>query len=230
MNHGKKLAVVVAYDMYLECAEGSLTLNWKVDKPVGFHRFREKLALQMLRYNPADNIYPGDENCRAFTKLPKQKRCKKPRLNSTASLPASSILQSSKKRLCGDLGQLNSHIALIQRLQKSGWLCGYCGEKCYQVCGICNTALHYHAPLDGMKVPCFFLYHDVGACGLARDDCQTMGTPKRKFKVADERSVESNRKSMKRMISSNNSASTMAGSGQGNNCDEADNVDPNCVL
>lgn len=45
MNHGKALAVTTAYDMYLECAEGNLNSDWKVSKPVDFHRFREKLGM-----------------------------------------------------------------------------------------------------------------------------------------------------------------------------------------
>ena len=63
MLHGKALAVVVAYDIYLECAAGKLDPTWRVDKPVDFHRFREKLAvqIQMLTYSPKNLSYPGDE-------------------------------------------------------------------------------------------------------------------------------------------------------------------------
>lgn len=45
MNHGKKLAVTVACGVHLKCTEGKLEPAWKVDKPVEFHCFREKLAL-----------------------------------------------------------------------------------------------------------------------------------------------------------------------------------------
>jgi hypothetical protein len=41
--HGKALAVVVAYNMYLECCEGKLNAEWKIEKPFSFWRFREKL-------------------------------------------------------------------------------------------------------------------------------------------------------------------------------------------
>ena len=60
MNHGKALAVVVAYDIYKECAEGKLDVTWGVKKPVDFYRFHEKLAHQMLKYSPRDRKYPGD--------------------------------------------------------------------------------------------------------------------------------------------------------------------------
>jgi len=52
MNHAKALAIVTAYDMYLECCEGKLNPDWKVDKPVDFHLFRERLGTQMLKYDP----------------------------------------------------------------------------------------------------------------------------------------------------------------------------------
>ena len=39
MIHGKALAVVVAYDFYLEAATGHLFPEWKVEKPVSFYRF-----------------------------------------------------------------------------------------------------------------------------------------------------------------------------------------------
>ena len=60
MLHGKSMAVVVAYDMYLEVAEGKINNNWKLDEPMDFWRFREKLANSMLRYKPSARKYPGD--------------------------------------------------------------------------------------------------------------------------------------------------------------------------
>ena len=61
MCHAKSMAVVVAYDMYLEVAEGNLNPAWKIANPVSFHRFREKLAIQMLEYDPRQRKYLGDE-------------------------------------------------------------------------------------------------------------------------------------------------------------------------
>ena len=51
MNHGKAIAVLVAYDIYLECCEGKLDPSWEITAPVSFHRFQEKLAKQMLQYS-----------------------------------------------------------------------------------------------------------------------------------------------------------------------------------
>ena len=75
MNHAKAMAVVVAYDMYLECCEGLMRAGeWKVETPVDFHRFREKLATQMLLYSPQQRKYPGDEYFRSCTQESKRKR------------------------------------------------------------------------------------------------------------------------------------------------------------
>ena len=43
-NHGKALAVTVAYDMYRECAEGVINPEWKLEDPVDFHTFRDFLS------------------------------------------------------------------------------------------------------------------------------------------------------------------------------------------
>ena len=53
MLHGKAMSVVVAYDMYLEVTEGKINNDWKLDEPMDFWRFREKMANSMLRYKPS---------------------------------------------------------------------------------------------------------------------------------------------------------------------------------
>ena len=67
MLHGKGMAVLVAYDMYLEVAEGKLRGEWKLDEPMDFWRFREILANGMLKYKPSARKYPGDEKMRPLT-------------------------------------------------------------------------------------------------------------------------------------------------------------------
>lgn len=44
-NHIMALAVITAYDFYLECCNEP---QWRVEKPMPFHQFRCKLAEQML--------------------------------------------------------------------------------------------------------------------------------------------------------------------------------------
>jgi len=73
MLHAKALAVVVAYDMCLECCEGTLDPIWKA-KPVDFHTFREKSGKQMLKCNPTERKHPCDEKFRVATQQPKKRR------------------------------------------------------------------------------------------------------------------------------------------------------------
>jgi hypothetical protein len=40
--------------MCLECCEGKLNAEWKIEKPLNFWQFREKLSEQMLEYKPAN--------------------------------------------------------------------------------------------------------------------------------------------------------------------------------
>ena len=75
MIHGKALAIVVAYDIYRECCTGKLDRTWSA-QPVDFHRFRERLAVQMLQYSPKQRLYPGDEKFRVSTQVNKTKRRK----------------------------------------------------------------------------------------------------------------------------------------------------------
>ena len=77
MLHAKKIACVVAYDIYRECCEGNLNPLWKVSKPLSFWQFRDKLGLQMLSYSPKFCYYAGDERMRTFTAMSKNARSKK---------------------------------------------------------------------------------------------------------------------------------------------------------
>jgi hypothetical protein len=61
----------VAYDMYLECCEGKLVQEWKVQSVETFHTFREILLSQMMRCNPANLQYPGDQLMRVNTSKPR---------------------------------------------------------------------------------------------------------------------------------------------------------------
>ena len=55
-NHGMALAIVAAYDMCKECAEGEICSKWKIDpkKVMDFHTFRDRLSTQGLEYLPSD--------------------------------------------------------------------------------------------------------------------------------------------------------------------------------
>jgi hypothetical protein len=83
--------------MYLECCEGKMRAGeWTINKPVSFHRFREKLATQMLQYDPKDRKYPGDGHFRVSTQQHKARR------------PASSTSLSSASRTTDATSAVNN--------------------------------------------------------------------------------------------------------------------------
>ena len=66
MLHSIGLAIVIAYDMYLELSEGKLASEWKT-LPCDFWTFRDKLSKQMLQYDPLHREYKGDAGMRVCT-------------------------------------------------------------------------------------------------------------------------------------------------------------------
>ena len=137
--HGMALAIVVAYDMYKECAEGMIYSDWKIDpkKVIDFYTFRDRLSTQGLEYSPVYGRYPGDEAMRVYTKLSlkdwmkvfeeegigPRKKVGRPSTASIMSLTSSSKdsvvtpeqfrsakQNRAKSRLCGDFRHLSSHL------------------------------------------------------------------------------------------------------------------------
>jgi len=74
MFHATVLTIVIAYDIYLEVAEGTLDSDWKLTHPVDFWTFRDVLSVQMLEYNPRNRKYKGDDSMRVCTKQTKVQR------------------------------------------------------------------------------------------------------------------------------------------------------------
>ena len=173
-NHGTSLAIVVAYDMYLECAEGKICLEWKVDpkKVMDFHTFRDRLSTQGLAYSPICGRYSGDTGMRVYTKLSLKERQK---MFQEATIPKrragrpshASIREMSsssdsvvtteqfklgkrnrmKSRLCGDFGCLSDHLATFCEPAakiKYGKQCEWCGEATFTRCLVCGAALHFY--------------------------------------------------------------------------------------
>jgi hypothetical protein len=197
MIHGFAMTVVVAYDMYKECCEGKLNQEWKVDKPMDFYTFREKLSKQMLCYCPEKRCYPGDENHR---KSKQQNSCQRRKMqqkissssdeegNSSAArtiLKAKMSCEQLKTellgkrgkvpRLCQDFESLQAHVESAYSV-KNKQICEICGEICWSKCGICNVPIHCFTKhgKDKFKV-CFIKYHDCKSFGLARLDYILMG-------------------------------------------------------
>lgn len=193
MNHAKALAVTVAYDVYRECAEGKIWVGeWKVDEPVGFHRFREILAEQMLSYSPKNRRYPGDEKFRTSTQQHRRIRKKSSFSNATVGSARSNASTTSTgmtredfigappTRLCGDLSKLCDHYRSIKPIPNKGRkVCVVCGDNAYHLCMECRgpdgklgVALHpfvkKEAPED--SCPCFLHHHNTSFYGLSKND------------------------------------------------------------
>ena len=60
MIHAQALAIVTAYDIYCEVVDGDLDSEWRLDGPVDFWSFRDRLSIQMLEYSPTKRQYTGD--------------------------------------------------------------------------------------------------------------------------------------------------------------------------
>ena len=204
MIHAKAMAVVVAYDMYLECCEGKLQAgDWKVNKPVDFHRFREKLATQMLKYTPADRKYPGDEYFCVCTQQTRKKRRAPPNRSDTLSsgsihtcASAASLLREDflakhvTNRLCGDLTVLCDHLKSIKALpNKQKKICVVCGRLAYHVCMKCKgpdgkagVGMHPQPAKEGKGNPvaCSIHHHNTAFFGLAKNDHDINDSVKRK--------------------------------------------------
>jgi len=179
-NHAIALAIVTAYDIYRECAQGEVETDWKVEKKdmMGFHKFREKLSDRMLKYTPKATSLPGDEAMRAVTAMPISARAKRGKESSQVT---SDQFKKAKRfqtsRLCGDLNKFCKHVESIVRLSNKPRICAFCGLKTYTMCGICKdedkkaVPLHYNSTKgEGKGMQCFYMYHNDSCFGLGKND------------------------------------------------------------
>ena len=226
MLHAKALAVVVAYDIYLECAAGVLRAGeWKIDNPVSFHRFREKLASQMIEYDPQQRKYPGDEKFRMSTQQHKRRRLSMSFSSATVLAKSSNEYCSGLKRedfrrthqtgsrLCGNLTLLYNHIDSVKPIPNGGGkICVVCGEKCYFLCTECvgpdgkqGVAMHRNVKKDGInagcKISCFYHHHNTAFFGLAKNDHKLIGILRKKdWQFPSEATMASHRREVQNIL------------------------------
>ncbi|CAB9507864.1 expressed unknown protein [Seminavis robusta] len=237
MLHAKAMAVVVAYDIYLEACEGKLQglADCRLNKPVSFYRFREKLAKQMLEYAPRHCRYLGDEKMRDTTSTPKakRKRSRSPQRNNnrpaddeltTASGVSLDTFSSNNHgdRLCGFITPLLEHYESCNTMANKKKLnCVFCGKPAYQYCELCGKAVHKHPQekIGNGRTSCFLHYHNTAAMGLARDDWKITGKRLKDWSYPTATEFEDNEQQMKRLLdeigsrsSSNNSGTNSGGS------------------
>jgi hypothetical protein len=217
MLHGKALALVVAYDMYLEVAEGKLMPEWKVEEPLDFWRFREQLSKQMLAYKPSNRSYPGDSRMRASTQQSSRQRQVttkrgpgRPRKGDEQQPTESESDQVTKRdlhvasqgpkaRLCGDLSLLKKHIDGVSTGRKHPKICVVCGEQAYSVCTLCNNKAMHYFPQKGVNAgrSCFIDYHNDSFFGLAYDDIKLLNKRKSEWAPANLTKQRNNKKYIK---------------------------------
>ena len=149
MRHAKAMAVVVAYDIYLEVAEGELNEEWGLREPMDFWRLREKLSRQMLRYKSTARRYPGDDRMRMATQQSKKKRklselARKSDIDNDDGVSKRDFVMNTKGakcRLVGDLTTFQKHFDSIKMGRKHPNICVVCGDNVYSLCQLCGKAM-----------------------------------------------------------------------------------------
>ena len=207
-NHCLALVIVLAYDLYIECCEGKIELGWKIEKPVDYHTFREKLAKQLLSYSPLNHKYPGDEKMRANTSKPRAKRAAS---KTTGEITLRQIKKAktrySTSRLCGDLGKLCLHVGSKQTVKKP-LVCYWCGSNTYIVCTKCRDQkgkpipLHYNAKSGpGKGAQCFYDFHNDSHFGLGKNDTSLLlGKKKADWTPPDRNVVSMNQSHVRSLL------------------------------
>ena len=212
VNHAKALAIVTAYDMYLECCEGKLDSSWKIGRPESFHTFREKLSLQQLQYDPKRQLYPGDEKMRVVTQLNKKRRrsCVTGETinRNICSLAASDDsglvtyeqyreVKKRKKRFC-DLPAYGSHLSSIVSHKHSA-KCAVCSLKAYKRCTKCGVSLHNNDSKGaGKDKQCFLQWHSESYLGICFADRSLVNLTSNEWKQPSNTKVTQNKQVIKK--------------------------------
>jgi hypothetical protein len=172
--HAMSMGVIVAYDMYLECSEGMLDEAWMVAKKdrMSFSQFRLRLSEQMLRYDPSNGLYAGNNKFRRTTQLHKMRR-KGRKDFSVEEFPETGVtltnLRAAGNRICELMEHAQKHFDTIIKKTNAG-PCEVCGLPTYWTCMRCgkNMCLLNKRNWNGAK--CAFRFHSEKFFGLARSD------------------------------------------------------------
>jgi hypothetical protein len=179
MLQGKATGIAVAYDIYLEAAEGDLRPEWKVPKPVSYHKFQDLLSQQMLEWNARKRKYPGDQSLRPCTQQDKKRRRGPNHTRGTtdgsfgsAHLVSVEQTKENGQRLCGNLTDFLDHVESRHKV-KHGGTCSFCSEQCFTKCGKCKKFICFY-PSKGKNEgkACYGHYHNSVCFGLGIADQQ----------------------------------------------------------
>jgi hypothetical protein len=180
--HAQSLGIVAAYDMYMECCDGKLESSWKIDvkQRMSFAAFRIRLSEQMIGYNSAMNVYPGDKSFRESSQVHKGRRNSdedrdQDRIDPSPEGVTLDHYKAALKggRLCTTLEEIREHFASIyQDKGNNAAVCEACGSKTIWRCGKCAKAMCTQKKRRWDGGSCIFRYHSHEFFGLARSDKQ----------------------------------------------------------
>ncbi|KAL7425562.1 hypothetical protein ACHAXH_000395 [Discostella pseudostelligera] len=180
--HAQSLGIIAAYDMYTECCEGSLDAAWAIEvkNRMTFSQFRIRLSVQMLSYNPVDNMYPGDKTFRINTKTHKARR-KSDVDNVDARVGIGPSAEGATMdhyqaalasgRLCSTLEEIREHFMSVYVDAGNNRLpCEACGTMTTWRCGLCDKAMCTTIKRKWSGNKCILAYHSHEFFGLSRSD------------------------------------------------------------
>ena len=139
-----------------------------------FSQFRLRLTEQMLRYDPCDVLYAGDNKFRRSTQLHKHRRRTSKDLSAeefpeTGVMLANLMAAQRLPRFCSTIEQVQQHFDVIQKKTNPS-ACEVCGVSTYWKCMICNSFICLLDKWHWKGAKCAFTFHSEKFFGLARSD------------------------------------------------------------
>jgi hypothetical protein len=220
MRHGKAIAMSMAYQIYLQCAEGGVDADWKVT-PVSGPLFKKKMSAQMVNYRARQHNYPGDEKMRGATQTAKKYRgtsdegiamvaldsgAKRAHYDKYVDMKMMPRDKTKRPRLCsGNITLLTEHIKSMKSKHKAK--CKYCGQYTYMMCTLCGVHVCWREKKEpgkvatgGTNLSCVMKYHDDDYYGIGMEDrCTLFGVPERAYEMPKENEIRANMKYMKEL-------------------------------
>ena len=176
------------------------------------------LSEKMLKYNPTNRVYPGDDCMWVATKQAKRvrkemvkkvdRRCGRPNKRHTYEINittrdiqmASTHRSGTPARLCTEIMQFNKHIESITRVNFSR-VCEVCGEIYFSKCTVCGASMYvFEKKVNHKGKDCFARYHDPKYFGLCRSGSTLVGKSKREWKVPSANKVRNHARYIKGLL------------------------------
>ena len=182
--NGFGLAVIDAYNIYRDLADGNYGDEYKLEKPLSQEDWVMTASKEGMLYTTTDFMYPGDVLTKSYMRTPKKrkKNTNTPKA-STATNTSSGVKrkiyalaeekrQRHRNALVYNMNEFESHVPRVN----SSWSmqCQFCGGKTYWQCSKCEVFLC--APRDVSKgktsrnQKCHYRYHNPLLLGMAYCD------------------------------------------------------------